>query len=143
MSAEKGAESWRDTHLGTSYKGFFLYIHICVCVYIREQSLCLNTSDWSEQQMQLQVIFFKTTYSLLWIIMPVLAAIIRNLYTVLSWNRCLCNIVVAQSALLQVHSVPDGSRNWSTSKISQRFAEKNNKQDLLQTCTRKVIRGRC
>lgn len=36
---------------------------------------------------------------------------------------------------------PVGSRSPTTSKISQRFAKKNNKQNLLQTCTRRAVRG--
>lgn len=105
VSPEKGAGSWRDAHLDTSYKGFFYiytYIYICVCVHIKEQSLCLNTSDWSEQQTQLQIAFLRQrTVCFGWIV-PVLAAIIRNSYAVLSWDCCLFNIGVAQSASHQV-----------------------------------------
>lgn len=54
MTWEEGAGSWRDAHLDISCKGFFhpyTYTHVYLCV--KEQSLCLNTSDWSEEQMQL------------------------------------------------------------------------------------------
>lgn len=32
MNPEEGAGSWEDTHLDTSYKGFF-YVHIYMFVY--------------------------------------------------------------------------------------------------------------